>query len=116
VQRLAGLHCYDLFAGPDRVTELIAEEPGTYLLTDFLVRSFRRTVMSELGLDRHPELWDDYFGNYRRVVWLTQHPTEELHRHARSIAEMFGLPLEVVPTSSRRLDDELQRLLETAAV
>ena len=53
---------------------LFEAEPGTYVLTDFLVRSFDRTVLAELGLDRHPELWPDYFGHYRRVVWLAQEP------------------------------------------
>lgn len=114
VRRLAGLHCYDVFAGPARVAQLFEEEAGTYLLTDFLVRSFRRTVVSELGLDRHPELWADYFGNYRRVVWLAQSPTEELEREAHSIAGMIGCPLEIVPTGNGRLDDELSRLLEQA--
>ena len=64
----------------ERMQELFAEEPGTYVLTDFLVRSFRRTVLSELGLDRHPELWDDYFGHYRRVVWLAQRRTDGCSR------------------------------------
>ena len=78
IGRLRGLHCYDVFAGPERMEELFAAEPGTYVLTDFLVRSFRRTVLSELGLDRHPELWTDYFGHYRRVVWLAQRRTAAL--------------------------------------
>ncbi len=115
VQRLGGLHCYDVLAGPDRVEELFEEEPGTYLLTDFLVQSFGRTVVAELGLDRHPELRDAYFGNYRRVVWLAQHPTPELHRKAAEVAELLGLPLEVVPTGSLRLEAELQRLLGAAS-
>src|SRR5215469_257054 len=70
VKRLPGLHCYDLFAGPDRIAALFAEEPGTYLLTDYLVRTFTRTVLSSLGLDKHPELFPDYFGHYTRRVWL----------------------------------------------
>ena len=74
LRRLPGLHCYDVLAGPARVAALFAAEPGTYLLTDFLVRSFRRSVLAELGLDRYPELWPDYFGHYRRVVWLAQSP------------------------------------------
>src|SRR5215472_7168276 len=57
VKRLPGLHCYDLFAGPDRIAEIFAEEPGTYLLTDYLVRTFDRTVLTPLGLDKHPDLW-----------------------------------------------------------
>src|ERR1700727_142462 len=57
---------------PARIAPLLAAEPGTYLLTDFLVRSFDKTVLAGLGLDRHPELWPDYFGHYRRLVWLGQ--------------------------------------------
>ena len=106
VHRLRGLHCYDVFAGSERIEALFQEEPGTYLLTDFLVRSFHRTVMSELGLDRHPELWADYFGNYRRVVWLAQDPTASLEHKARSIAARFGHPLEIVHTGGAGLDDE----------
>ena len=64
--------------------EALAAEPGTYFLTDFLARSFEHTVMRELGLDRHPELRDDYFGNYRRVVWLAQHPTPATRAAARA--------------------------------
>ena len=74
VHRLAGQHCYDLFAR-EEVREALEEEPGTYFLTDFLARTFEHTVIKQLGLDRHPELRDDYFGNYRRVIWLAQRPT-----------------------------------------
>ncbi|HLI42008.1 MAG TPA: DUF1638 domain-containing protein, partial [Streptosporangiaceae bacterium] len=93
VRRLPGLHCYDVFAGPDRVAAMFAAEPGTYLLTDFLLRSFRRSVLAELGLDEHPELWPDYFGHYRRLVWLAQRPTPALAAAAQRVAAMFGLPL-----------------------
>jgi hypothetical protein len=112
LQRLAGLHCYDVLAGPEQVERLFDDEPGTYLLTDFLVRSFARTIVSELGLDRHPELWPDYFGNYRRIVWIAQQPSEELETKARAIADRFGLPLEIVPTGISRLEDELDRLID----
>jgi Protein of unknown function (DUF1638) len=111
VRRLPGLHCYDLLAGPSRVAGLLADEPGTYLLTDFLVRSFRQTVLAGLGLDRYPELWPDYFGHYRRVVWLAQSPGPSLAAEARAIAGRFGLPLEIVPAGTARLERELERLL-----
>jgi hypothetical protein len=116
IGRLHGQHCYDVFAKPEKIEALFAEEPGTYLLTDFLVKSFRRTVMSELGLDRHPELWGDYFGNYRRVVWLAQHRTAALESEVRSIVERFGLPLIVVDVGTISLEIELEALLGTAAV
>ena len=57
------------------------------MLADFLVGSFRRTVMSEVGLDRHPELWGDYFGSYRRVVWLAQRWTDVLEAEARGATD-----------------------------
>ena len=110
VERLAGLHCYDVLAGAERMRGLLEQEPGTYVLTDFLVRSFRRTVVRELGLDRHPELGQDYFGHYRRVVWLAQRRSDELEAEARSVARLLGLPLEVVDTGLGGLERGLERL------
>ena len=115
VARLRGLHCYDVFAGAETVQRLFAEEPGTYVLTDFLVRSFRRTVLSELGLDRHPELWGDYFGHYRRVVWLAQRRTAALESEACAVADLFGLALTVLDLGVASLEVELEDLLFPAA-
>ena len=109
--RLAGLHCYDLYAGSAGAQRLFEEEPGTYVLTDFLVRSFDRTVVAELGLDRHPELRDDYFGHYHRVVWLRQDPRAGLEAQARAAASRIGLPLVVVNTGHQRLELALEQLL-----
>ena len=111
LRRLPGLHCYDLLAGPDRVAALFEAEPGTYVLTDFLVRSFRRTVIAGLGLDRYPELWPDYFGHYRRVVWLAQSRDPALAAEAEAVAARFGLPLTVIDTGTSRLEAELEHLL-----
>ncbi len=109
--RLAGLHCYDLYAGSSAVARLFAEEPGTYVLTDFLAKSFDRTVIAELGLDRHPELRDDYFGHYRRVVWLRQDRDADLEDQARAAASRIGLPLVVVDTGQQRLEEALEQLV-----
>jgi len=111
-RRLPGLHCYDLYAGPAAIAAIFAEEPGTYLLTDYLVRTFDRTVIASLGLDRHPELWPDYFGHYRRLVWLAQHPTAELDAAASRIAGLFNLPLTRLDTATTRLEAALAELLE----
>lgn len=111
LRRLRGAHCYDVLAGATRVRALLRREPGTYVLTDFLVRSFERTVVAELGLDRWPELRDDYFGHYRRAVWLTQRPTARLSAIARAAADTLGLPLTVVPVGDAGLERELAALL-----
>ena len=74
--------------------EALAEEPGTYFLTDFLARTFEHTVWRSLGLDRYPELRDDYFHSYRRCVWLAQRPTPALRKAAEHAAGLLGLPLE----------------------
>ena len=111
VRRLPGLHCYDVFAGPDRVAAMFGAEPGTYLLTDFLLRSFDRSVLAELGLDKHPELWADYFGHYRRLVWLAQEPSPALAAEAERVAGMFGLPLTRVDAGVSRLERALASLV-----
>jgi hypothetical protein len=112
LRRLEGLHCYDVYAGSSQLERFLADQPGTYLLTDFLVRSFRRTVVAELGLDRYPELRDDYFGHYTRAVWLAQEPDGELHAMAEDAAATLGLPLTVVPTGTSGLGRALRNLLD----
>ncbi len=115
VRRLPGLHCYDVFAGADRVAAMFEAEPGTYVLTDFLLRSFDRSVLAELGLDRYPDLWGDYFGHYRRLVWLAQEPTAALAAQAERVAGMFGLPLTRIDVGVSRLEQALALLVEEAA-
>jgi len=114
VRRLPGLHCYDVFAGAPRVAAMFDAEPGTYVLTDFLLRSFERSVLAELGLDRYPELWADYFGHYRRLVWLAQEPSPALAAKAERVAAMFGLPLTRVEVGVSRLERALASLVGEA--
>src|SRR5580658_7404 len=114
VRRLPGLHCYDVFGGPDRMAAVFEAEPGTYVLTDFLLRGFDRLVLAELGLDRYPQLWPDYFGHYRRLVWLAQEPTPALAAEAERVAGMFGLPLTRVDTGVTGLESALASLVSEA--
>jgi hypothetical protein len=111
LHRLRGLHCYDVFGGPERIEALVSDQPGTYLLTDFLVKSFARTVLTELGVDRYPELRDAYFGNYTRIVWLAQDRTPELEKRARLAAGVIGLPLTILDVGTSGLESELARLI-----
>lgn len=94
VERIPGAHCYEFFAGSETFHRLADEEPGSFYLTDFLVRHFERLVVRGLGLDRQPGLMPAYFGNYRRVVYLAQADDAELRALARQHAEYLGLDYE----------------------
>jgi len=94
VERLPGAHCYEFLAGTSVFAELSDEEPGTFYLTDFLVRHFDRFVKAGLGIEAHPELLPLYFRNYKRVVYIAQNPTPQLRDMARAHAEYLGLDFE----------------------
>jgi hypothetical protein len=85
--------------------------PGTYVFTDYLVKTFRRSVMTEMGLDRYPELRDDYFHSYKRVLWLAQHQTVELEVAAKDAADLIGLPLEIIHVGDQHLEEQLLQLI-----
>lgn len=94
VERLPGAHCYDVFTGSETFQGLQDEQLGTFYLTDFLVRNFDRLVIQGLGLDRHPELREAYFGNYTRVIYLAQMHDTGLLEAARVAANRLGLAFE----------------------
>ena len=94
IERLPGAHCYDFFAGETVFAELAADEPGTFYLTDFLTQHFDRLVKKGLGLDKHPELTTAYFGNYRRIVYLSQTKSDKLAALAEGHAQYLGLEYE----------------------
>jgi hypothetical protein len=110
VTRLRGDHCYDVF-GREELRAALEDEPGTYVLTDFLARTFTHTVLRELGLDRHPELRDAYFGNYTRVLWLAQRPTPATRAAALRAAAAIGLPLVEREVGDARLERALEALI-----
>jgi hypothetical protein len=103
VERLPGAHCYEFYAGSAAFTAMAEKEPGTFWLTDFLARNFDRLVVRGLGLDRHPELEPMYFGNYRRLVYLSQSDDPELVAAARAAASRLGLAFEHRPTGIANL-------------
>jgi hypothetical protein len=94
VARLEGAHCYEVYAGRAAFAALHDDEPGTFYLTDYLVRNFDRLVVRGLGLDRHPELLPIYFGNYRRLVFLAQVDDPDLTTRAVAAADRLGLAFE----------------------
>lgn len=110
VERLPGAHCYEFFAGGRAFAALADAEPGTFYLTDFLTRHFDRLVLQGLGLDRHPELMPMYFGNYRRLVYLSQVSDSTLVARARDAARQLGLQFEHRHTGYGDLEVSLQAL------
>ena len=115
-ERLPGAHCYAFFAGLAEWDALQEEEPGTFYLTDFLVRHFDALVFRSLGLDRHPELAADIFGNYRRVLYLAQTDDRKLLELARRCADRLGLAFEHRATGYGRLGPSLSRFVKLARV
>jgi hypothetical protein len=96
--RLPGSHCYEFFAGAQVFADLADAEPGTFYLTDYLARHFEPLIMGALGIDKHPELRDMYFGNYARVVFLDQMSNPDLLVAAQAAATRLGLAFEHHPT------------------
>jgi hypothetical protein len=114
VKRLPGAHCYDFLAGRDRYQQMQEDEPGTFYLTDFLAQHFERLVIEILGIDRHPELLEMYFGNYTRLVYLAQTESPELTELARAAAERLGLRFERVFTGMGEMVPELDAAMQEA--
>jgi hypothetical protein len=110
VERLPGAHCYEAFATA-RVFEALSDaEPGTFYLTDFLLRHFERLVTRALGIERHPELAAQYFGNYRRLVYLAQTRDAAASERAQGIAQRMGLEFEYRFTGYGELEFSMTRL------
>jgi hypothetical protein len=112
--RLRGPHCYEMYAGEQLFAKVSEERPGTFFLTDWLVRNFDRAVIKGLGLDRDPELKPMLFGNYEAVLYLRQVPNPRLADKARDIAAYLELPLEIRDVGLGELEDRLAALVEGA--
>jgi hypothetical protein len=111
VERLPGAHCYEFFATAQVFAQLAESEPGTFYLTDFLLRHFERLVVRPLGLDRHPELKDEYFRHYRKLVYLSQAERPGAIEQARGIAQRFGFDFEHRFTGYGQLGTRLAELV-----
>jgi len=111
LQRVDGPHCYEMYGGAG-FQELMDEEPGTFFLTDFLVRGFRGTVLKGLGLDRFPSLKEEYFRNYKRLVYLIQIEDQKLVDKAGEIAKYLELPLELRYTGFGLLEERLVEMMD----
>ncbi len=114
-QRLPGAHCYEFYATSPVFEALAEAEPGTFYLTDFLVRHFDRLVIEEMKLDECPELEEMLFGRYRKVVYLAQVDSSELLQQAERAARRLKLPLEVVTTGygllAKTVEEEVIRII-----
>jgi hypothetical protein len=111
VERLPGAHCYEFFAGAQTFAALAEAEPGTFYLTDFLLKNFDRLVTRGLGLDRHPELAAEYFRHYKKLVYLAQTRAADADERARRIAQDMGLTYELRYSGYGELGTRLRALL-----
>lgn len=110
VDMIEGPHCYSFFEGNERFAEQSESEITTFYLTDFLVRQFEAFIIKPMGLDRHPELRDMYFGNYEKLVYQAQTDDPELTQKARVAADRLGLAFERRLTGYGDLHTALARL------
>jgi hypothetical protein len=104
-RRIGGAHCYEFFAGSDVFYELHEKEIGTFYLTDYLVKNFQRLIIEGLGLDKYPDLFETYFSNYKKLVYLAQTENEQWQRDASKYAEDFGFEYEYRLVGTGSLDE-----------
>jgi Protein of unknown function (DUF1638) len=107
VERIDGPHCYAFFSGNARFEARSETEFDAFYLTDYLARHFDKLIWAGLGLNRHPQLLKDYFGNYTKLVYLAQTNDERLTENARQAAIKLGLAFERRFTGYGELEDSL---------
>jgi hypothetical protein len=112
VERIAGAHCYEFYAGAQVFEQLSEQEIGTFYLTDFLLRHFDRLIIHGLGIDKHPELMPMYFGNYKKLVYLAQRESGEGRALGQDAADRLGLAFEYRLTGYGEVNSSLQRVNE----
>jgi hypothetical protein len=109
--RVPGPHCYEMFAGEELFERVSEERPGTFFLTDWLVRNFERAVVRGLGLDRYPDLKSMLFANYEALLYLRQVPNPRLAEKAEQIAIYLDLPLEIRDVGLGELETRLAEMV-----
>lgn len=109
IERIPGAHCYEFFATNFLFQTLSDAEPGTFYLTDFLLRHFDRLVIAGLGIDKHPQLLKQFFGNYRKLVYLSQVEVPERIEDAKLAANRLGLNFEYIHTGYGDLEKSLSQ-------
>ncbi len=112
VERIAGPHCFSFYYGNDEFAARDEDDIFTFFLTDFLARQFTAFVIKPLGLDKHPELRESYFGHYKKLVYLVQKEDPELDRAAEEAAEFLGLEYERRVTGYGDLTSSIVNLQE----
>lgn len=112
LERLPGAHCYAFYAGLENFDRLSDQEPGTFYLTDYLAQHFERLIIEGFKLNQHPELKPMLFGNYQRVVYLSQKADQALISEAKNAAAYLGLEFEHIHTGY----GELQASLDSALI
>lgn len=116
VERVAGPHCFAFYQGLDAFADVEDADMTTFYITDFLCRQFDAFFMRPLGLDRHPELAKDFFGNYEKVVYLAQTDDPALDAVAEDAARWLGLAYEKRRTGYGDLAPALRKAANEASI
>ena len=112
IERLDGAHCYEFYSGSSVFKELSEKEIGTFYLTDFLVKNFDRLVIDGLGIQKYPALKEDYFKNYKNVVYLAQKQDNVLESKARECADYLNLEFSAFFTGLNNLENQLNKAMK----
>ena len=112
IERLDGAHCYEFYSGSSVFEELSEKEIGTFYLTDFLVKNFDRLVVDGLGIQKYPALKEEYFKNYKNVVYLAQKQDNVLESKARECADYLNLEFSALFTGLNNLENQLSKAMK----
>lgn len=109
VERIQGPHCYAFYSGNEKFAARGDEDMRSFFLTDYLARHFDKLMWQGLGLDKHPELRDDYFQHYEKVVYLAQTRDQDMEIKAQAAATKLGLAYEYRYTGYGELETDLKK-------